>query len=153
MSKTAYNPFTSGDVTSLEEVVAAGAVAGHEQNASLKATESMEGYIEAFYSVSRNGGAVGTYEDANSFDLPANAIPTEILYEVTEAKAGSGTLTLKLGGTSVATITAKDVAKHADPGSFRSATASAIEFAVTSDTITAGAVRVRIKYLRGGDNS
>lgn len=153
MPLEAYNPYTNADVTSLEEVVTATKAVGHEKNSSLKATEHMEGYIEAFYAVSRDGGAVDAYEDAQSFDLPANAIPTEVLVDVTEAKVGSGTLTVKVGSTTVATVTSAGTSFYASPGGLRSSSAQAITFNVTTDVITAGAVRVRIKYLRGGPNS
>jgi hypothetical protein len=151
MTREAYNVY-QGDLTTLEEVAEATKAVGHEQNVSLGATESAEGYVDAFFSVAQAGGsplAIGDYLDESAPQLPANAIITRILISVKEAKAGAGTLKAQLGGVDLATLTAVDTLQVADPGSFQSASAQDIGFEVSAGTLTAGAVRVRISYLRG----
>lgn len=149
MIKTPFNHY-QGTQTTLAAVALATAEEGHEQNASFKATETVEGYLETFFAVDRDGGAVASYGNPDAPVLPANSIPTRVMIEVLEAKAGSGTLTAKLGSSTLATITSAGVTYHATPGSLISTSAQSLTFAVTSDVITAGAVRIRLNYLRGG---
>jgi hypothetical protein len=151
MTKEAYDVY-QGEQTTLGDVAQAVKADGHEENPSLKATETREGYIEAFFSVDRHGGsplAVGTYQDANAPALPANAIPTRAIVVGKVAKAGSGTLKVQLGGSDVATVTTAVQQTITDLDAFASASEQTIDFDVSSDTITAGAVRVRLYYLRG----
>lgn len=152
MTKEPFNVY-NGTQTTLSDVVENTKRVGDEQNASLPAAENTRGYVEAFFAVSRTDEGsplpVGTYLDKLAPQIPADAKLLSGLVDAVEAKAGSGTLAVEINGESVSITTAgQTVLSEAQLAAMRSATASDIEFVVATDTITAGAVRVRIEYLR-----
>jgi len=82
--------------------------------------------------------------------IPDNAIYHEIIVDTHEAKAGSGTITPKLGATSLTAISAVGVTDDsAKKGTVKLAAADTVTIVVASDTVTAGAFTILVRYFLG----
>lgn len=80
--------------------------------------------------------------------VPDNAIYHEIIVDTHEAKVGSGTITPKLGSTSLTAISSAGVTDDsAKTGTAKLAAADTISIVVASDTVTAGAFTIFVRYF------
>lgn len=106
---------------------------------------------------------VGTYylkvpkkpADANdhtwdNFAIPDNAIYHEIIVDTQVAKAGSGTITPKLGSTSLTAITSQGVTDDsAKKGTAKISADDTVSIVVATNTVTAGAITIFVRYFLG----
>lgn len=115
---------------------------------------SKEVMIEAIYDFSTMGGAVGTLSLGKS--LPAGAIVTRLLTDVTTAMTSGGVATVALEvGTDVlkaatafndASLTGLDA--HTSGLPLKSALGGNLEFVIAGAALTAGKVRVLVAYIK-----
>jgi len=86
----------------------------------------------------------------DNFAIPDNFIYHEIIVDTHEAKAGSGTITPKLGSTSLTAINALGVTDDsAKKGTAKLAADDTISIVIASNTVTAGAFTIFIRGYRG----
>jgi len=84
------------------------------------------------------------------FALPKGAVIGEIMVDTHEVKAGAGTITPKLGDTSLTAVDAVGVTDDtAKTGKVKLAADAVVTISVTVGTVTTGAFTIFVRYFQG----